>query len=298
MKWNKKRNSKDIIDKLQSHISNSIKKAEEHKSKLNVVDYRVVPDERILHQLTPTRSDGTFNAELRIPQPKEGYGNYQINCQGAGVLQMGGMSSQKTRHFLNNLCSIEDWPIRYIEIGVWGGSTFISSGFMNDNNFKEMVAIDNFCQFNKQGDIKQRFMTNVAQYLKPNDIQYEIMLYEKNCFDDELLESLEGPYNIYFYDGPHTVEETYKSLSFYDKVLDDIFIYIVDDYQEKIVQDGAQQAIKDLGYKIHYEISLHGKGGSDGKTSTVPYYEHWRDEWWQGQYVAILEKPKSRKRDI
>ena len=43
---------------------------------------------------------------------------------------------------------------------------------------------------------------------------------------------------------------------------------------------------------MHYEISLHGKGGNNSKEKidSVPYYEHWRDEYWQGQYVAILEK--------
>ena len=45
------------------------------------------------------------------------------------------------------------------------------------------------------------------------------------------------------------------------------------------------------------ENGLHGKGGNNSKQKVkdVPYYEHWRDEWWQGQYVAILEKPESRR---
>ena len=103
--------------------------------------------------------------------------------------------------------------------------------------------------------------------------------------------------HVYFYDGPHSEEDTYKSLSVYDEVLNDIFIYIVDDWQEEDIQKGAKRAINELGYVVHYEVSLHGKGGnkSKQKVKDVPYYEHWRDEWWQGQYVAILEKPESRR---
>jgi len=293
---------KTIVNKLELHIEKSISLAEEHKSKLNSIELSITPDLKIIDQKTPTRTDGTFDYNITIPsnlQLKEG--KYKIKTQGVEILTMGGMSSQKTRHFLNNLCSISGWPINYLEIGVWAGSTFVSSGYMNEENIENMIAIDNFTQFNIDNSIKDLFIYNVTRHLNPKQDNHERVLYEKDCFDPELLKVLKNAkgngYNVYFYDGPHTDEDTYKSLSVYDEVLNDIFIYIVDDWQEEDIQKGAKRAITDLGYVVHYDISLHGKGGNDSKqrVKDVPYYEHWRDEWWQGQYVAILEKPESRR---
>ena len=293
---------KTIVNKLELHIEKSISLAEKHRSKLNSIELSLTPDSKIIDQKTPTRTDGTFDYHVEVPSKidlKEG--NYEIKTPGVIILSMGGMSSQKTRHFLNNLCSISGWPINYLEIGVWAGSTFISSGFMNEKNIENMVAIDNFSQFDEKNIIKDHFVNNTLRLLESNQDNHERILFERDCFDPELLKILKNNrgngYNVYFYDGPHSEEDTYKSLSVYDEVLNDIFIYIVDDWQEDEIQNGAKRAINDLGYVVHYEVSLHGKGGSNSKQKVkdVPYYEHWRDEWWQGQYVAILEKPESRR---
>ena len=57
------------------------------------------------------------NAELGISQ---------LNSK---ILNLEGMSSDKVRHFLNNICSLEHG--NYLEIGVWKGSTFISALYKN-----------------------------------------------------------------------------------------------------------------------------------------------------------------------
>ena len=249
-----------------------------------------------LEQLAPTKTDGSFKSQVKIPSRTLDDGKQipmipddsgiEIRLPGTDILKMGGMSSQKTRHFLNNLCSIEDWPINYLEIGVWRGSTFISSGFMNSNNINQMVAIDNFTQFNENSEVKEAFLDNSHRWLK-----HKFELHDEDCFKIEK-SKLRAPFNVYFYDGPHSYEDTKMSLTHYDDVLDNIFILVVDDWQEKPIQDGLKDAIKELNYKVHYEISLHGKGGniSKEKIDSVPYYEQWRDEFWQGQYVDILEK--------
>ena len=41
------------------------------------------------------------------------------------ILEMKGMSGIKTRHFYNNICSMQD--SRYLEIGTWKGSSFCSA---------------------------------------------------------------------------------------------------------------------------------------------------------------------------
>ena len=37
------------------------------------------------------------------------------------ILNIGGMTGKKTRHFYNNICSMDD--ARYLEIGTWKGSS-------------------------------------------------------------------------------------------------------------------------------------------------------------------------------
>ena len=60
------------------------------------------------------------------------------------VLTLRGMSSDKVRHFLNNIVG-KTKDARYLEIGAWKGSTFISAIYKN--NFTKAVAVDNFSEF-------------------------------------------------------------------------------------------------------------------------------------------------------
>ena len=46
------------------------------------------------------------------------------------ILNIHGMSGVKTRHFYNNLCSIDN--IKLLEIGVWTGSTTCSLMYKNN----------------------------------------------------------------------------------------------------------------------------------------------------------------------
>ena len=60
-------------------------------------------------------------------------------------------------------------------------------------------------------------------------------------------------FNIFMYDGNHTYEAHYKVLSYYLDVLDDVFIYIVDDYNWLQIRTATQDSIRDTGCEILYE---------------------------------------------
>ena len=100
------------------------------------------------------------------------------------VLRLDGMSSRKTRHFLNNLAKTN-----YLEIGVWKGSTFVAANYGNDN---EATAIDNFSEFG-----------NVSNELKQNLklLKNKYSFIEGNCFEIDLTGL--GLFDVYFYDGQH-----------------------------------------------------------------------------------------------
>lgn len=131
---------------------------------------------------------------------------------------LNGMSSQKIRRFLNNLCSYG--PCKYLEIGVWSGSTLVPAMYDND---VQAVAIDNFSQFQEQNP-REQLNGNLLKYgshLK----QYQIM--ERDCFD--AFRNVHHKANVYFYDGDHGEHETRTAIEIYGKANAQPFILVVDD---------------------------------------------------------------------
>lgn len=182
------------------------------------------------------------------------------------ILSLEGMSSNKVRHFLNNICSMEDG--RYLEIGVWKGSTFISA--LYQNNLLDATAIDNWALFSGPKDVFQR---NLSSFLPLNSYTF----YENDCFNFDL-KNIKNKVNIYFYDGGHTQEDQRLAFTYYNDIFEESFIAIVDDYNWQDVQDGTQKAFKELGYKILFEQFLPSRWNGD------------IEGWWNGIYVAVISK--------
>jgi hypothetical protein len=184
------------------------------------------------------------------------------------IIGMEGMTGTKTRHFYNNLLNTED--ARYLEIGTWKGSSVCSAMC---NNTARVVCIDNWSEF--QGP-KHVFVHFFEKYKGNNDATF----IEKDCFKVDV--STLPKINIYMYDGHHSKESHYKALSHYYNCLDDVFIFIVDDWNWKDVREATMASIQHLKLKVLYarEIRLN----NDNKTTTA------KDTWWNGIYVAILQK--------
>jgi predicted O-methyltransferase YrrM len=88
------------------------------------------------------------------------------------------------------------------------------------------------------------------------------------------------------YDGNHTNESHYKALLHYYDCLDDIFIFIVDDWNWKDVRDGTFDSIKKLNLTTLFEQRI--RLTWDNSTTPEPKLSK---TWWNGLYVAILQKP-------
>ena len=87
------------------------------------------------------------------------------------------------------------------------------------------------------------------------------------------------------YDANHTSESHSKALSHYYDCLDDIFIFIVDDWNWQDVRDGTRTAIQNLDLKILYEKEVRL---TYDNTHTPRHIA--ADSWWNGIYIAILKK--------
>jgi hypothetical protein len=187
------------------------------------------------------------------------------------IIRMDGMSGTKTRHFYNNLMSAED--ARYLEIGTWKGSSVCSAMC---NNKAKVICIDNWSEF---GGPKSEFLVNFEKFKGENQASF----IENDCFRVDV--STLPKFNIYMYDGNHTNESHYKALLHYYNCLDDVFIFIVDDWNWIDVRDGTMNSIRKLNLKILYQREI--RLTWDNSHTPVPQA---KENWWNGIYVAILQK--------
>jgi hypothetical protein len=88
------------------------------------------------------------------------------------------------------------------------------------------------------------------------------------------------------YDGNHTKDSHYKALIHYYNCLDDMFVFIVDDWNWKQVRDGTYDSFKRLKISVMYEREI--KTTLDD--SHPPLGSEKQQQWHNGIYVAILNK--------
>lgn len=84
------------------------------------------------------------------------------------------------------------------------------------------------------------------------------------------------------YDGNHDINNHYRALSHFYGCLDDIFIYIVDDWNWLEVREGTMSAINNLKLNILFEKTI--RLTNDNSTTSA------KDTWWNGIYAAVLQK--------
>jgi len=187
------------------------------------------------------------------------------------ILSIDGMSGKKTRHFYNNLLNMED--ARYFEIGTWKGSSVCSA--MQGNRAK-VICVDNWTEF---GGPKAEFFKNFEAARGDNDASF----IESDCFKIDT--SKLPKFNIYMYDGDHDAINHYRALTYYISCMDDVFIFVVDDWNLKRVRDSTMNAISDLKLKVLYEREIILTTDDNHTPLHIA-----RESWWNGVYAAVLKK--------
>jgi hypothetical protein len=178
------------------------------------------------------------------------------------VLALDGMSGAMTRHFYNNLLNMEG--VRYLEVGTWKGSSTCSAMIGND---ADVTCVDNWSEF---GGPKQDFLNNVEKFQGKNRLE----VIETDSFETDLSGR---KFNVYLYDGHHSAESHAKALTHFISVVDDVFIFVVDDFDWQDTKIGTYKAIAELGLVIEYANGHSSPGGAAG--------------WWNGTGVFVLRKP-------
>jgi hypothetical protein len=187
------------------------------------------------------------------------------------ILSMSGMSGIKTRHFYNNLLSLED--ARYLEVGTWKGSSVCSAMY---GNKALVVCVDNWSQF--QGP-KLEFLNSFEKFKGENNASF----IEKDAF--EIVTTALPKFNMYMYDGDHSELSHYLAVTHFLNAMDDVFIYVVDDWNWSQVREGTMKAIAASKLEIVHqrEIRL-----TNDNSHTPPDIA--KATWWNGIWAAVLRK--------
>jgi hypothetical protein len=192
------------------------------------------------------------------------------------ILQLDGMSGKKTRHFYNNICSLPN--ARYLEIGVWKGSTTCAA--MCGNQIT-CVAIDNWSEFDGP---KNEFINNFNKYIGANNARF----IESDCWSIDAT-SL-GTFNIYMYDGNHAETSHFMALNHYLPALDNEFIYIIDDWNWKNVRDGTLNSISKNNLNILYQKEIFTTHDNSHPSHWGPGGAGKLGDWHNGICIFVLQK--------
>ena len=191
------------------------------------------------------------------------------------IYLLDGMSGKKTRHFYNNLCSMDN--AQYLEIGTWKGSSICSA--MCNNNMR-CVVIDNWAEF---GGPKEEFLINFNKFKGSNDATF----IEQDCWEVDI--SKIGKFNIYMYDGNHTETSHYDALNYYLPCLENQFIYLVDDWNWRDVRNGTKKSIEDNNLQIIYKKEI--RTTNDGRGPWKSGKPSGKDsDWHNGISIFVLKK--------
>jgi SAM-dependent methyltransferase len=188
------------------------------------------------------------------------------------LIEMGGMTGKKTRHLYNNLLNMPD--ARYLEIGTWNGSSLCSAIY--GNTLKRVYAVDNWSQF---GGPKEEFFANLKKYSMSTHVDF---------FETDFLklDAKSMPkFNVYLFDAGHEFDDHVNALKHMYDCLDDIFIFIVDDWNWRTVRQATINAIQSLKMEVLFNMEIkttNDDSHPEGKLCT--------DFYWNGVCVFLLKK--------
>jgi hypothetical protein len=209
------------------------------------------------------------------------WGRLEVSKLNQDILDIHGISSNKVKCFLNNICNLDG--ATYLEVGVFRGSTFCSAIYGNDIS---SIGIDNFMSPNltpkgvsqKIGNYykhnidilpQEEFLLNVKKY---GDVK-KISVYKTDyqTFDFKTLPNVD----IIFYDGETKYHDQYVALTNLLPIFSKETILIMDDWNwnsgafDKFVEDN------NLFISHYREIFTSGED---------------RDDFWNGLGIFLIEK--------
>lgn len=167
------------------------------------------------------------------------------------TLKPRGFSPATMRHLFNNLCNIkESDPVMYLEVGLYCGATFCAS--FNENTIS--VGIENFSQDFGVPSVKEELYANI-EMAKTVLHPHLVRVIDMDCFSTNHLdgEPPTGNFDIFFFDGEHSLESQAKALPHFFGNMGKLFLFIVDDWHWPQVENGTRDSFSTLADKMDIE---------------------------------------------
>jgi hypothetical protein len=188
------------------------------------------------------------------------------------ILAMDGMSGAKFRIFLNTLIAGVD-NARYLEIGMWRGSTLFSA---IDGNKVHALGIDNWSGF---GGPAEAFFKGLGEFKGEAAVSFLDSDFRAVNFAGI------GKFNVYFYDGPHAETDHYDGITLAQPALDDEFVLIVDDWNWERVRQGTQNAIVASRLRLDWSVEIRTTADNSAAPVQGP-----ASDWHNGYFIAVCSK--------
>jgi len=208
------------------------------------------------------------------------WGELEVSKLTLDILNIHGITSNKVKCLLNNICNIDG--ANYLEIGVFRGSTFCSAIYGNNitatgiDNWSSPYLMPsgvsqkmNFYLRDKSNDPKEEFLSNVKKY---GNVE-KLNVYRANYLDFDY--STIGPLDIIFYDGETKYYDQYTTIKNLIPYMSNNCILIIDDWNWQ--KEGATKALEDSNAFITYQKNLY-TNGEDSK------------DFWNGIGIFLIEK--------
>lgn len=195
------------------------------------------------------------------------------------IRYMDGMSGRKYRALINNLIETTE-DVRYLEIGTCAGSTACSAIYGNKCS---ITCIDDWSWEYQGIDHNKLFKENINRYLT-DDVKLNVITSDFRKVDYSNI----GKFNVYMYDGPHAEKDQYDGLIIVQDALDDVYTLIVDDWNNRDVRIGTENALKKLeesGQKVIARLDIFSNP-YDGYPDILKQYSDWHN----GYVLMVISK--------
>jgi hypothetical protein len=190
------------------------------------------------------------------------------------VLQMPGMSGRRYRIFINSLVGSLVPDARYLEVGIWQGSTLCSA---IAGHPAKAIAIDNWSEF---GGPRAAFQQHLQQFAG-DAAGVQIIDEDFRRVDFSSL----GKSNVFLFDGPHQEIDQFDGIVQAQPALDRHHVLIVDDWNLGWVRDGTLRAFRSLPIEVRYLLEIRTT-----LDNTHPDHHSAASDWHDGYMIAVIEK--------
>lgn len=169
-------------------------------------------------------------------------------------LSVEGFSTATMRHLFNNLCNIEG---TYLEAGLFCGGTFVSS--FNDKLVS--IGVEDYSQPFGVNEVKSKLERNIEEN---KHISKDAVVHFEDCFSIDK-SKLPSNIDILFYDAQHDELSQSKALPHFFDNMNNVFLYIVDDYNWVDVFNGTNTGLCIMKDKLNVvkKWELCGKSRND-----------------------------------